>query len=108
MAATWLAEVLTYSTPPTISGVASFHQVRICGSRAISSSSGDVQRHATRSRLTLSRGIWSGDEERAFALVPPWVGHSPRGGTGEAITAVRVQLARPTRTGAASKRHANG
>jgi hypothetical protein len=57
MAATWLAEVLTYSTPPTISGVAWFAQVRICGSRVISSSSGDVQRQATRSWPTLARVI---------------------------------------------------
>src|SRR5438132_13643470 len=98
MAATWLAEVLTYSTPPTISGVASFHQVRICGSRTISSSSGDVQRHATRSRLTLSRVSWSTDEERAFALVAPWGGHSAGRGRGEANVAGRGQLARPAET----------
>jgi hypothetical protein len=62
MAATWLAEVLTYRTPPIISGVAWFSHVRICGWRAISSSSGDVQRHAMRRRPTFSRVIWSRDE----------------------------------------------
>ena len=57
MAATWLADVLTYRTPPTINAVASFAHVRIPGCEAISSRSGDVQRQAIRSCLTLSRVI---------------------------------------------------
>jgi hypothetical protein len=62
MAATWLAEVLTYSTPLIMIGVAWFAHVRMSGCRAISARSGDGHRHAIRSRLTLSRWIWSGDE----------------------------------------------
>ena len=62
MAATWLDDVLTYRTPPTINGVASLAQVRISGREAISSRSGDTQRQAMRSCLTLSRVIWSSEE----------------------------------------------
>src|SRR5687768_3528122 len=62
---------VVYSTPPTISGVAS---MLFCGRGPKFS---DFHRHATLRSFTLSRLIWSSAEYLLFPRSAPQWGHSP-------------------------------
>src|SRR5215472_6158972 len=76
MAATWLRQVLTYSTPSTMIGVPSFSQMLSLRACTIASS-GDLHRQAIRRLLTFAGPIWLSGEYLLLALSPPYTGHSP-------------------------------
>src|SRR2546423_660736 len=76
MAATWLRQVLTYRTLPTMTGVPSFSQGSILRAWRMGPS-GDFHRHAICSLFTFALLIWPNGEYLVFALSPPYTGHSP-------------------------------
>ena len=71
MAATWESEVLTYRTPPTMSGVDSQTQVVRPGCALTISSSGDRQVQATFRLWKFLASIWASGEYFELALSPP-------------------------------------